>query len=477
MASCLHKKPIFTKHDQYYSRTFFDQQGVETRIKNYFLLFSENDNFHQKIKLSRNLHKKYLLNSLKGLSESNQALDASIPWLIYWTLHSLDILGVLDSEEFAKEFIQKGFIKKAISTLSWCQSKEGGFGGGHLQLPHLAPTYAATNALAILSRFDPTAISVIDRKTMKEFLLKMKNKDGSFNLHENGESDTRGAYCALSTAHLLQIDDQDVTKNTGGWIATCQTYEGGFSARPWREAHGGYTFCAIAALSILGELDKIEMEPLIDWLVHKQMRFSGGFQGRINKLVDGCYSFWQGGVFSFFKDYLNEQTNQDIFKIYQIGQQQKNENEEKKEILKKEEGEKKEKEKEEKEIIGEEKEEEEKEEEEEEEENEPLDWLEGNYGSVNLLFDEISLQGYILACCQDTRGGLMDKPLKGRDLYHTCYCLSGLSCSQNNLSKEKNPVVLGLEENLVNKIDPIHNITELASNSVKKYFKNLNNKN
>lgn len=27
------------------------------------------------------------------------------------------------------------------------------------------------------------------------------------------------------------------------------------------------------------------------------MRFEGGFQGRTNKLVDGCYSFWQGGVF------------------------------------------------------------------------------------------------------------------------------------------------------------------------------------
>lgn len=29
------------------------------------------------------------------------------------------------------------------------------------------------------------------------------------------------------------------------------------------------------------------------------MRYEGGFQGRINKLVDGCYLFWQGGVFFF----------------------------------------------------------------------------------------------------------------------------------------------------------------------------------
>lgn len=27
------------------------------------------------------------------------------------------------------------------------------------------------------------------------------------------------------------------------------------------------------------------------------MSLEGGFQGRTNKLVDGCYSFWMGGVF------------------------------------------------------------------------------------------------------------------------------------------------------------------------------------
>jgi protein farnesyltransferase subunit beta len=27
------------------------------------------------------------------------------------------------------------------------------------------------------------------------------------------------------------------------------------------------------------------------------MRMEGGFQGRPNKLVDGCYSFWVGGLF------------------------------------------------------------------------------------------------------------------------------------------------------------------------------------
>jgi prenyltransferase beta subunit len=28
------------------------------------------------------------------------------------------------------------------------------------------------------------------------------------------------------------------------------------------------------------------------------MSVEGGFQGRTNKLVDSCYSFWQGSLFS-----------------------------------------------------------------------------------------------------------------------------------------------------------------------------------
>ena len=36
-----------------------------------------------------------------------------------------------------------------------------------------------------------------------------------------------------------------------------------------------------------------------------------------------------------------------------------------------------------------------------------------------------------IVCCQDTRGGLVDKPGKSRDYYHTCYTLSGLSVAQH----------------------------------------------
>lgn len=45
-------------------------------------------------------------------------------------------------------------------------------------------------------------------------------------------------------------------------LCSCQTYEGGFGGEPCNEAHGGYTFCALAALVILGTAQQAQLEAL-----------------------------------------------------------------------------------------------------------------------------------------------------------------------------------------------------------------------
>lgn len=67
-------------------------------------------------------------------------------------LHSLDLLRIE---------IPKDIATRAISTLAACQNPTGGFGGGPRQLSHLAPTYAAVNALAIIGTSE--AYDIIDR--------------------------------------------------------------------------------------------------------------------------------------------------------------------------------------------------------------------------------------------------------------------------------------------------------------------------
>lgn len=77
------------------------------------------------------------------------------------------------------------------------------------------------------------------------------------------------------------------------------------------EAHGGYTFCATASWALLrpyltthyARADSlpptINMKTLLRWQAEMQGTHAelGGFRGRTNKLVDGCYSWWVGGCF------------------------------------------------------------------------------------------------------------------------------------------------------------------------------------
>lgn len=67
------------------------------------------------------------------------------------------------------------------------------------------------------------------------------------------------------------------------------------------ESHGGTTFCAIAALELSGQLNRLSkdlVEKIKRWLLFRQVPYeyqgSCGFQGRPNKPVDTCYSFWIG---------------------------------------------------------------------------------------------------------------------------------------------------------------------------------------
>jgi geranylgeranyl transferase type-1 subunit beta len=61
----------------------------------------------------------------------------------------------------------------------------------------------------------------------------------------------------------------------------------------------GSTYCCIAALSMLGDLSEGN-DDTVRWLVNRQVATDdeekGGFNGRVNKPADTCYSFWVGGA-------------------------------------------------------------------------------------------------------------------------------------------------------------------------------------
>ncbi|EPZ36789.1 Protein farnesyltransferase subunit beta domain-containing protein [Rozella allomycis CSF55] len=258
--------------------------------------FQENNSFT----LKRQDHIDFILENFVNLESYMISLDSSQTWLCYWMCHSLALLDAPIPHQ--EKYLLIICFKRLINTIRLLQSEQGGFAGAPGMIPHLASSYAAILAIATIGT--PEAYSIVNTKKLYEFLASVKHKDGFFYMQQGGEVDVRGCYCAIVCAYLTGIMDDKLTENVAEYILKCQTYEGGFGGIPDAEAHGGYTFCAVAALKILGRVKDCNMDALIRFVSSKQMKLEGGFQGRCNKLVDGCYSFWQAAIFPIIESEL-----------------------------------------------------------------------------------------------------------------------------------------------------------------------------
>lgn len=343
-------------------------------------------------------HLKYILSSLiDPMPSGYQVLDVNHSWMIYWLLNSYYLIQNPTME--INQSILDLIVNKITKCINYGDSLSGvpfdGIGGGNNQLGHLASTYAAILTLILTDQYE-----LLDnlRELIRDWLLTLKKRSScgsgaSFIMHENGEMDARSTYCALIIINLLNLTNYEENSSSPeeldplidgveNWLNSCQTYEGGFSNIPNTEAHGGYTYCALASYFLLYENRKqfssgstssssrsrsnIDWEKLLEWSVHRQHELEGGVDGRTNKLVDACYGFWIGGLSPLL---------QLIIMNFSQGQGQQQEVK---------------------------------------------------------VFDEEKLRQYLLIIAQDESGGFKDKPGKQVDYYHTNYSLSGLSILEHS---------------------------------------------
>ncbi|KAK8253131.1 terpenoid cyclases/protein prenyltransferase alpha-alpha toroid [Phyllosticta capitalensis] len=337
-------------------------------------------NSHGIPQLNRGPTVEYVADALTEWPEQFIVLDASRPWIPYWSLTALALLG----EDITST--REGLVE----TYRPLQSPTGGFGGGHGQTPHVICSYATT--LSLLTAGGPPCYDVINRTTMHSFLSRMKQPSGGFTVTEGGEEDVRGAYCALVIASLLNLPltipssapayaalkaqcvgdaEPTLTTGLGAWLSRCQTFEGGIGGAPDNEAHGAYAFCALACLCIMGPPSEaipaaLDVPALVRWLSSRQLAPEGGFAGRANKLVDGCYNHWVGGCWALVEAALQLPAGAELW---------------------------------------------------------------SREGMIR----------YILCACQGKKGGLRDKPGKPVDGYHTAYNLCGLSSAQHRYTYPSAP--------------------------------------
>jgi len=431
--------------------------------------------------LRRRDHVRYLYMGLDHLPSGYASLDASRPWVVYWITHSLELLG-----EGVGEPARAEYGARVVAFLGKCRAPGGGYGGGPQQLPHLAPTYAAV--LALLTVGTPAAYASIDRAGLYAFFLRMKAPSGGFRMHEDGEVDVRATYTALCVATLLNMCTEELKAGAAAYVLACQSYEGGFGGEPCNEAHGGYVFCAYASLVLLGAQLFADVSAFEEWLANRQMEVpspnpkpktlrsltrtrtltlevEGGFQGRPNKLVDSCYSFWQGGAAALLEQgYLNGDRLglwDDAYWLTDVADEggggaprftpdvslpcvqldlQRDPD------------------------AGR-----------EAERSGALPPPPPAAAAANLVFNPENLQRYILFCAQHANGGLRDKPDKYPDYYHTCYSLSGLAAAQfcHSSGATADACVVGDAANRLNPTNAIFNIRERAARRACQHFRNL----
>ncbi|CEL97727.1 unnamed protein product [Vitrella brassicaformis CCMP3155] len=281
------------------TRTSDEQKAIEDICVALFRNFINTDNQvggTTFIRLHRDRLLPCLMEGLTRLPACMSGLDASRGWFVFWITHSLELLNYQ---------LDDATKRNVVSFLARCQHPDGGFGGGPGQLAHLAPTYACVAALMVIGGEE--AYRCVDRGRLYSFLMRVKNvQRGGFDLHEGGESDMRGVYCAIATASMLHLLTDELVDGIPQHIAACQRWDGGIASEPGSESHGGYTYCGLAALTILGQAQHLNLHRLLDWACHRQMSVEGGFQGRTNKLVDSCYSFWLGGILPVVHEALRQ---------------------------------------------------------------------------------------------------------------------------------------------------------------------------
>lgn len=327
----------------------------------------------QAMNLNKASQIRYVLRHLRMLPPPYQTDDSNRITFGFFALCSLAILGGLDRLDQSErdDYIDWIYCTWDDTTGGFCgapkqELRSPGTDIPNYDQPHLTHTYTALLILALLTLPSTSSErpqlnnSPYVKLNLRKLLLFVSNcqcPNGSFSSFPNSpDEDVRFVYCAITILTMVKVDPSTVinVKSTLSFLKSCRRYEGGYGQSPYAEAQGGTTYCVIASLAMLNELEnsltEVEYMKTLRWLVDRQGELSNslsiqresddlrqddvsskspatleapnppatckithflpsdfgysdqmvkpvaGFQGRIGKPLDACYSFWCTGA-------------------------------------------------------------------------------------------------------------------------------------------------------------------------------------
>nr|CAH7742850.1 unnamed protein product [Callosobruchus chinensis] len=272
------------------------------------------------LKFAPEMHKIYLTFILNGKMPSYcSSLDTNRAVLMYFAVGGLDILNSLESitDDRKKSIIDWIYSLQIINDTDLASGFQGSTNLNTIEnrgentlykWAHIANTYACLATLLMLR----DNLERVNRHTIINSLRALQLPNGSFKGAVDGvESDMRFVFCAASICYILNDWSGIDVELMVDFILNSISYDGGIGQGPELESHCGSTFCAVASLALSGNLDRLtraQFDNLRRWLL---FRFDGGFNGRPNKPVDTCYSFWTGGALKILDayDFIQQENN------------------------------------------------------------------------------------------------------------------------------------------------------------------------
>ena len=165
---------------------------------------------------------------------------------VYWALTALCLLG---HGPWTATFDQHSPLtrQEIVEFVMACWRPEvGGFGGNVGLDAHLLFTLSAIQILVTMGEVSRLNVDAIVSCTytirMIMYFLdieQLQQPDGSFAGDEFGEIDTRFSYCAIAALSLLQRLDAIDCEAAARHIDSCRNFDGGYGVAPGCESHAG----------------------------------------------------------------------------------------------------------------------------------------------------------------------------------------------------------------------------------------------
>jgi geranylgeranyl transferase type-1 subunit beta len=200
------------------------------------------------------------------------ASESQLLTLVYFCFAGLDLLS-------DKSALDSMPVDKCVEWLYSLQTSNGfkGFSSeanDEPQSAHTTMTYVGLLSLLILH----DDLTRVHASNITRNVVKCQLENGSFvPFVGSSESDLRFMFSAIAVLTILNDLKSINMEKALEYIKSCKSYDGGYGQNPGQESHGGSTYCALASLVLMGEMDKSDHMDTVVWCLNRQ---NGGFQGR-----------------------------------------------------------------------------------------------------------------------------------------------------------------------------------------------------